>query len=99
MESEKKKNKLNMALFETKRYKGRGLYRLFAVSVFVGICLILVYRFSHVPKNGDNNNIGRWAWLGLIGAEIWFGFYWFLTQALRWNPVYRLTFKDRLSQR
>ncbi|KAK4849895.1 hypothetical protein QYF36_001859 [Acer negundo] len=32
-------------------------------------------------------------------AELWFGLYWILTQALRWNQVYRSTFKDRLSQR
>ncbi|GMH25485.1 hypothetical protein Nepgr_027328 [Nepenthes gracilis] len=35
----------------------------------------------------------------MFGAEIWFTLYWILTQALRWNPVYRSTFKDRLSNR
>ncbi|PQQ05397.1 hypothetical protein Pyn_12450 [Prunus yedoensis var. nudiflora] len=51
---------------------------------------------SHVPKAGAD---GRFGWIGLLGAEIWFAFYWLLTQASRWNPVYRHTFKDRLSQR
>uniref|UniRef100_A0A2N9HJ23 Glycosyltransferase 2-like domain-containing protein n=1 Tax=Fagus sylvatica TaxID=28930 RepID=A0A2N9HJ23_FAGSY len=42
---------------------------------------------------------GRWGWIGLLVAELWFGFYWVLTQAQRWNQVYRSTFKDRLSKR
>ncbi|GAV68834.1 EMP24_GP25L domain-containing protein/Cellulose_synt domain-containing protein [Cephalotus follicularis] len=83
-------------LFETKKARGRIPYRIFAVSMFVAICLIWVYRVSHVPIEGEN---GRWVWFGLFAAELWFGFYWVLTQALRWNRVYRSTFKDRLSQR
>ncbi|TQD96695.1 hypothetical protein C1H46_017697 [Malus baccata] len=83
-------------LFETKRAKGRVLYRVFAASIFAGICLVWFYRASHIPKAGED---GRFGWIGLLGAEIWFGFYWLLTQASRWNPVYRYTFKDRLSQR
>ncbi|XP_050140256.1 cellulose synthase-like protein E1 isoform X3 [Malus sylvestris] len=83
-------------LFETKRAKGRVLYRVFAASIFAGICLVWFYRASHIPKAGED---GRFGWIGLLGAEIWFGFYWLLTQASRWNPVYRHTFKDRLSQR
>ncbi|KAF3453294.1 hypothetical protein FNV43_RR03734 [Rhamnella rubrinervis] len=83
-------------LFETKRAAGRVTYRVFAVSIFVGICLIWVYRVSHIPKQAED---GRWGWIGLLAAELWFGFYWLLTQALRWSRVYRRTFKDRLSQR
>ncbi|BBH04394.1 hypothetical protein Prudu_015527, partial [Prunus dulcis] len=86
----------HLPLFETKKAKGRVLFRIFAASIFAGICLIWVYRASHIPKAGED---GRFAWIGLLGAEIWFGFYWLLTQASRWNPVYRHTFKDRLSQR
>ncbi|KAJ6423706.1 hypothetical protein OIU84_024641 [Salix udensis] len=56
----------------------------------------MFYRVSNMPKDGEE---GRWFWIGLLGAELWFGFYWVLTQALRWNQVHRLTFKDRLSQR
>lgn len=83
-------------LFETKIAKGRLIYRLFAASIFVGISLIWVYRLSHIPKQGED---GRWVWFGLLASEIWFGFYWLLTQALRWSPTYRYTFKDRLSHR
>ncbi|KAJ6776047.1 X-BOX TRANSCRIPTION FACTOR-RELATED [Salix koriyanagi] len=83
-------------LFETKRARALVLYRSFAVTLSVGICLILFYRVSYMPKDGEE---GRWFWIGLLGAELWFGFYWVLTQALRWNQVHRLTFKDRLSQR
>ncbi|KAB2604982.1 hypothetical protein D8674_038931 [Pyrus ussuriensis x Pyrus communis] len=85
-----------LPLFETRRAKGTVLYRVFAASIFAGICLIWVYRLSHIPKAGED---GRYGWIGLLGAEIWFGFYWLLTQASRWNRVYRYTFKDRLSQR
>ncbi|KAJ7960951.1 Cellulose synthase, partial [Quillaja saponaria] len=83
-------------LFETKKGKGRVIYRLFSVSLFVGICLIWAYRLKHIPKEGED---GRWVWMGLLGSELWFGLYWVLTKAPRWNPVYRHTFKDRLSQR
>ncbi|KAL5735646.1 hypothetical protein ACOSQ2_030434 [Xanthoceras sorbifolium] len=83
-------------LFETKKVKGRVIYRLFSVSIFVGICLILVYRFNCIPREGGD---GRWAWIGLFAAELWFSLFWVCTQALRWNRVYRCTFKDRLSQR
>jgi hypothetical protein len=86
----------HVPLFETRKGKGRVVHRLFAVSVFVGICLIWAYRVIHIPSRNEN---GRWVWFGLLAAELWFGFYWILTQALRWNQVYRSTFKDRLSQR
>lgn len=83
-------------LFEIKRPRGIVLYRFFAVSVFLCICLIWTYRASHVPKFGEE---GRWVWIGMFAAELWFGFYWLLTQSFRWNPVFRQTFKDRLIQR
>lgn len=86
----------NGPLFETRRATGRVLYRLFAASVFVGICLILGYRVSQLPNDQEH---GKWFWFGMFAAELWFGFYWVLTQAMRWNIVYRVTFKDRLSQR
>lgn len=83
-------------LFETKGGKGRLWYKLYAFSVFVGVCLIWVYRAAHIPMLGEE---GRWIWLALFGAEIWFGFYWVLNQSVRWNPVYRRTFKERLCRR
>ncbi|CAN4102604.1 unnamed protein product [Withania somnifera] len=83
-------------LFETKKAKGRILYRLFATSLFCGIVLIWIYRLRNIPKSGEN---GRYGWIGMLGAELWFGFYWFLTQSLRWNRVYHQTFRNRLLMR
>ncbi|KAL5548642.1 hypothetical protein UlMin_003873 [Ulmus minor] len=57
-----KKGKQYLTLFETKRAKGRIKYRLFSVSIFVGICLILVYRVNHIPNPDED---GRWVWIGL----------------------------------
>ncbi|GMY30937.1 Cellulose synthase [Fagus crenata] len=85
-----------LPLFETKRAKGRVLYRLFVISMFVAICLIWIHRVCYIPIKGED---GRWGWIGLLVAELWFGLYWVLTQAQRWNQVYRSTFKDRLSKR
>ncbi|XP_038897440.1 cellulose synthase-like protein E1 isoform X2 [Benincasa hispida] len=85
-----------LPLFETKEEKGRAAYRVFAASIFVGICLIWSYRVKFIPENEGGR---RWAWLGMFAAEIWFGFYWVLTQAPRWNPIHRSIFKHNLSQR
>ena len=81
------------SLFETKNAKGDLVYKVFASSIFAGILLIWIYRATHVIENG------RIVWMGMVGAEIWFGFYWILTQSHRWNRVYRRTFKDSLSKR
>ncbi|KAK4753056.1 hypothetical protein SAY87_021854 [Trapa incisa] len=87
-------------LFETRSTKGTLLYRVFAVTVFLGICSIWTYRLIHLPAAGESRWAWRrWAWFGLFGAELWFGFYWILTQASRWSPISRQTFKDRLSHR
>ncbi|KAL8228303.1 hypothetical protein R6Q57_015887 [Mikania cordata] len=74
--------------------KGRLAYQLYATSVFVGIILIWVYRYSYFPATGDPT--GRWAWLIMSASEFWFGLYWVLSQFVRWNPVFRSTFKERL---
>lgn len=80
-------------LFETEKGKGRILYRLFATSLFCGIILIWIYRLCNIPNSGEN---GRYVWIGMLGAELWFSFYWFITQSVRWNRIYRHTFRDRL---
>ncbi|XP_038974139.1 cellulose synthase-like protein E6 [Phoenix dactylifera] len=84
------------ALFETKQAKGRLAYKLFACSMLVGICSIWLYRATHAPGWGEE---GRWAWMGIFAAELWFGFYWIITQSVRWNPIYRFTHPEKLSQR
>ncbi|XP_057723060.1 cellulose synthase-like protein E1 [Arachis stenosperma] len=84
-------------LFETNKGRGSVIYRPFAISLFVAIFFIWVYRLTHIPSKVEDGNI--WVWLGMFGADLWFGLYWFLTQALRWNLIFRQTFKDTLSQR
>ncbi|KAI4380073.1 hypothetical protein MLD38_006301 [Melastoma candidum] len=81
-------------LFETRRARATTAYRALATSMFVGICLIWTYRATHMPEGWI-----RWAWLGMMASELWFGMYWVFTQASRWSPVYRQAFKDRLSLR
>uniref|UniRef100_A0A7N0U3F7 Cellulose synthase-like protein E1 n=1 Tax=Kalanchoe fedtschenkoi TaxID=63787 RepID=A0A7N0U3F7_KALFE len=98
MDEQLNKREASMALplYETRQGRGRVIYRVFAASVLVSICAIWSYRVIHMPTYGES---GRWAWLGLLLAELWFGFYWILTQAPRWKPVFNQNFKDRLSER
>ncbi|XP_042972313.1 cellulose synthase-like protein E1 isoform X6 [Carya illinoinensis] len=84
----------HLPLYATKSAKARIAFQLFALSLFVGICFIFVYRVSNIPSEEE---AGRWAWIGLFLSELWFCFYWFMTLVVRWNPIYRCTFKDRLS--
>ncbi|KAL4628057.1 hypothetical protein ACB092_05G209800 [Castanea dentata] len=86
----------NLPLFETKSAKGRILFQIYSLLIFVGTCFIFAYRLSHIPAKGEP---GRWAWMGLFFSELWFCFYWFVTTVVRWNPIYRNSFKDRLSHR
>ncbi|KAJ8770570.1 hypothetical protein K2173_018061 [Erythroxylum novogranatense] len=81
----------SLPLFETKSSRRRLLFKFYLASVLVAICLIWAYRISYLPEG----LLQRWAWIGLFIAEVWFTFYWIVTQVLRWN----LTFRDRLSQR
>ncbi|XP_020584289.1 cellulose synthase-like protein E6 [Phalaenopsis equestris] len=83
-------------LFEMKRGKGRAWWWLYAASMQLGLLMIWLYRILHLPEAGEK---GRWAWMAMFAAELWFGFYWILNLSVRWNPIYRYTFKDRLSLR
>ncbi|KAI3434149.1 2OG-FeII_Oxy_2 domain-containing protein [Psidium guajava] len=83
-------------LFETKPAKNLSIFRLYAVSVFASIIFIFYYRVHHLP---EPNTAAKWAWLGAFFSELWFTFYWLVTVVVRWNPVHRRTFKDRLSER
>ncbi|KAG5546735.1 hypothetical protein RHGRI_018792 [Rhododendron griersonianum] len=83
-------------LFETEVSKGKLAYRVYAVTVLIGICSIWVYRSMNIPTAEEE---GRWAWIGMFMAELWFGFYWIITQSVRWNVTHRYTFKDRLINR
>ncbi|KAL7186770.1 hypothetical protein ACSBR2_028486 [Camellia fascicularis] len=85
-----------LPLFETKvGKKSRVAYRIFGFTVFIGICVIWVYRLTHIPAAEQ----GRWAWIGMFMAELWFGFYWIITLSLRLNVTYRYPFKHRLITR
>ncbi|KAE8680278.1 Cellulose synthase-like protein E2 [Hibiscus syriacus] len=90
---QEKANKL--PLFETKEAKGKLTFRLFSSSIFVGICSIWAYRLLNIPSAGER---GRWLWIGMFFAELGFGFYWILTQAIRWNVVRYYPLKHNLSQ-
>ncbi|GAB4826148.1 glycosyltransferase 2 [Ancistrocladus abbreviatus] len=83
-------------LFETKQSKIALTYRILITSMFTSLCLIWAYRATHIPVAGD---YGRWAWIGLFASELWLGFHALLSLLLRWNIIYRYTFKDRLSAR
>lgn len=85
-------------LFATEKPKRVLAYRLYAGTIFAGILLIWFYRATHIPARGSSS-LGWRAGLGLLVAELWFGLYWVLTLSVRWNPVRRATFKDRLSER
>ncbi|KAI6704719.1 hypothetical protein NL676_007681 [Syzygium grande] len=88
--------KSNLPLFETKSAKNRFIFGLYTLSIFISICFILYFRILHLPVSKTAEKL---AWLGAFFSELWFAFYWFLTIVIRWNPSYRHTFKDRLSQR
>ncbi|VFQ66716.1 unnamed protein product [Cuscuta campestris] len=75
----------------------RRLYRLFASTIFAGIVGVLSYRVAHMP--GPDGEYGRAGWIGMLGAELWFGFYWILTQFLRWSLVFRRPFPHSLLKR
>ncbi|KAF3451896.1 hypothetical protein FNV43_RR07992 [Rhamnella rubrinervis] len=92
----------HLPLFETKSGKGLIPFRLFAASIFAGICSIFVYRATHKPAAVvEAADLGvRWtAWIGLFLAELWFGFYWLMSLVVKWKPIYRTTHKHRLSLR
>ncbi|KAL2483904.1 Cellulose synthase-like protein E1 [Forsythia ovata] len=84
-----------LPLFETRSAKGRLLYWLYAVTVFLGVISMCAYRVRHFPAQ----ELKRWVWIAVFMAELWNALYWLITQSVRCSPVYRYTFKDRLSQR
>ncbi|KAL2467062.1 Cellulose synthase-like protein E1 [Abeliophyllum distichum] len=65
------------------------------LQLFLGVLSICVYRVRHFPAQ----ELKRWAWIGVFMAELWYALYWLITQSVRCSPIYRYTFKDRLSRR
>ncbi|KAH7689061.1 Cellulose synthase protein [Dioscorea alata] len=86
----------NSSLFETYGTKGRTLYKLYASFILTCILFILFYRLTHIPLEHYSWTC---AWISLFASELWFSFYWILTQSVRWNPNHHQTFKQRLLQR
>ncbi|KAK8712971.1 hypothetical protein V6N13_148199 [Hibiscus sabdariffa] len=86
-----------LPLFQTRLANGLLLFRLYAASVFIAICFICFYRLSCFPAQHAKTQ--GLAWIGMFLSELWFGFYFFITVVVRWNPVFHSTFKNRLSSR
>ncbi|KAH9804268.1 cellulose synthase-like protein E1 [Citrus sinensis] len=86
-------------LFETKKEsaKAKFFHRVYAATVFVGICLILNYRLVNFPAGGGGGR--RRAWIGIFMAEFFLSLFWIISQSVRWNVKHNLPFKDRLSLR
>lgn len=83
-----------LPLFETKVARGRLLHKAFCLTMIAGILSIWAYRLLHLPAPGQP---GRYPCLGMLFADLMFGFYWIVTQSARCRVVYRYPFKDRLS--
>lgn len=83
-------------LFITEKPKSRVAYQCFASTMVIAICLILGYRITNISSVGQP---GRWPWIGLLVAELWFSFYWVITQAPRWSYLTRYPLLEKLLQR
>ncbi|XP_040383841.1 cellulose synthase-like protein E6 [Oryza brachyantha] len=88
-------NRRRRRLFATEKMGGRAVYRFQAATMAAGILLVLYYKATRVPAAGE----GRAAWVGMLAAELWCAVYWVITQSVRWCPIRRRTFKDRLAER
>ncbi|CAL0315927.1 unnamed protein product [Lupinus luteus] len=84
-----------VGLFERKEGRKRGIYKVFASTIFAGICLIWVYRLRNIP----NDDARYWYWLLLFMSELGFGLYWIITQSVRWRIVYHTPFRHTLLNR
>ncbi|KAK7299922.1 hypothetical protein RJT34_10751 [Clitoria ternatea] len=84
-----------ISLFETKEARFRGLYKVFASTIFVAITFIWFYRVANMPLGSGS----CWVWIILFFSELGFGLYWIITQSLRWTIPYQTPFKHSLSLR
>ncbi|OMO55268.1 Cellulose synthase [Corchorus olitorius] len=86
-----------LPLFETRPAKGLALFRAYAASIFIAIFFLSFYRITYFPVIEGKPT--KFAWIGMFLSELWFAFYFFIIVIVRWNRVFRYTFKDRLSSR
>ncbi|KAG2390739.1 Cellulose synthase-like protein [Vigna angularis] len=84
-----------VSLFETKEGRFRGLYKVFATTIFGAVCLIWVYRVVNMGRIER----GRWCWMSVMVSEFGFGLYWIITQSVRWRILYHTPFKHTLLNR
>ena len=87
---------------ESVGFRARALYGVYAVTVSVGICLVLYCRAAGVLRRSaaaGEAGSQAWLWLGMLAAELWFGLCWVVAQSVRWRPVRRRAFRDRLAAR
>ncbi|PON86296.1 hypothetical protein TorRG33x02_178620 [Trema orientale] len=86
-----------VVLFETRGARFRGVYKVFASTIMIGICLIWYYRLTNIPSSSA---LRTWlAWIGVFMAEVCFGLYWIITQSVRWSLLRFHPFKERLTKR
>ncbi|KAE8684051.1 Cellulose synthase-like protein E1 [Hibiscus syriacus] len=90
-------SRVHLPLFETRLANGLLFFRFYAASIFITIFFICFYRLTCFPL--QQGKIQSLSWFGMFLSELWFGFYFFTTVVVRWNPVFRSTFKSRLSSR
>ncbi|WOG91926.1 hypothetical protein DCAR_0311181 [Daucus carota subsp. sativus] len=90
----------DVALFESKGVSKSMLLcrRAFAGSTSLAILSVWLYRCFYFVYDYQSHAHAL-VWIGMFAAEVWFGLCWLLTQASRWNLIYRRTFKDKLSYR
>ncbi|KAK2638919.1 hypothetical protein Ddye_026714 [Dipteronia dyeriana] len=84
-------------LFETRECrKGRVAYSLFAGTIMAAICAIWLYRIQELMSGQGGRS---WACIGMFMAELWFSFYWIISQPVRFKVCRHSTFKERLLTR
>ncbi|GAB2294520.1 hypothetical protein Dimus_028724 [Dionaea muscipula] len=76
--------------------------RAHTIIVSIAISTILYFRASFLlqrtTNDNNNNNIPLLPWLLIFSAELLLSFLWLLGQSLRWRPVYRTPFPERLPE-
>jgi hypothetical protein len=62
---------------------------------------VLYYRAAGLLSRAAAGEAGSeaWLWLGMLAAELWFGLCWIVAQSVRWRPVRRRAFRDRVAAR
>ncbi|KAH9290245.1 hypothetical protein KI387_034362, partial [Taxus chinensis] len=81
------------ALYTTVELPITKLNRANACMHFAAILGLIYYRIVYMPSEG------YLPWTLVFGAELGIAFHWVLEQAMKWRPVDRCTYLERLSNR